>query len=154
MKVQMEPAEVAIAEMLAVMRNAANRGNHVADKQKGDQNPIQIERDGVLAEMAFGKAYNLWPDFSIMPRHGGADLTGKTGKTIDVKATRYKSGRLLIHTDKEPGAVDLYVLAIVEDSTIDLVGYIESDKAIHPDNLGDVGHGQTYVVERERLVAL
>ncbi len=154
MIVEMNPAEASIAHTLAVMRNAANRGHGVKDQQMGDQDPIEIDRDGILAEMAFGKAFNLWPDLSITPRHGGADLVGKNGKRIDVKATRYKSGRLLIHAGKEQGDVDVYVLAIVEKNTVRLVGYIDSSEALEESNLGDVGHGKTYVIEQDRLVSL
>ena len=154
MIVDMNPAEVAIAQTLAVMRNAANRGHGVKDQQMGDQDPIEIDRDGILAEMAFGKAFNLWPDLSITPRHGGADLVGKGGKRIDVKATRYKSGRLLIHAGKEQGDVDVYVLAIVEKNAVRLVGYIDSHAALIDENLGDVGHGNTYVIEQDKLVLL
>ena len=147
----MTPSESAIALTLAVMRNATARQNNVADKQMGKQDPIQIDRDGILAEMAFGKQFNLYPDLSVYPRKGGADLITHNGMKIDVKATRYKSGRLLIHIDKPVEEVDIYVLGIVDGDDVDLVGYIKSAEAIQPQNLNDLGHGSGYVIEQSNL---
>ena len=147
----MTPSESAIALTLAVMRNTTARQNNVADKQMGKQDPIQIDRDGILAEMAFGKQFNLYPDLSVYPRKGGADLITHKGMKIDVKATRYKSGRLLIHIDKPVEEVDIYVLGIVDGDDVDLVGYIKSAEAIQPQNLNDLGHGSGYVIEQSDL---
>jgi hypothetical protein len=151
MIVNMTPSESAIALTLAVMRNTTARQNNVADKQMGKQDPIQIDRDGILAEMAFGKQFNLYPDLSVYPRKGGADLITHNGMKIDVKATRYKSGRLLIHIDKPVEEVDIYVLGIVDGDDVDLVGYIKSAEAIQPQNLNDLGHGSGYVIEQSDL---
>lgn len=151
MIVNMTPSESAIALTLAVMRNTTARQNNVADKQMGKQNPIEIDRDGILAEMAFGKQFNLYPDLSVYPRKGGADLITHKGMKIDVKATRYKSGRLLIHIDKPVEEVDIYVLGIVDGDDVDLVGYIKSAEAIQPQNLNDLGHGSGYVIKQSDL---
>ena len=154
MIVNMSPPEAAIAQVLAVMRNTTARQNGVTDKQMGKQDPIEIDRDGILAEMAFGKAYNLYPDLTVYPRKGGADLISKTGKRIDVKATRYKTGRLVIHIDKPVDEVDVYVLAIVDGDDVNIVGYIESVKAIRQENVSDLGHGKGYVIEQDQLIKL
>lgn len=147
----MTPSESAIALTLAVMRNTTARVNNVADKQMGKQDPIQIDRDGILAEMAFGKQFNLYPDLSVYPRKGGADLITHQGLKIDIKATRYKSGRLLIHIDKDVQEVDIYVLGVVDGDSVDFVGYIKSKEAIQPQNLKDLGHGSGYVIEQSNL---
>lgn len=153
-RVEMNPQEEAIAHLLAVMRNATCRSNGVKDQQYGDQNPIEIDTDGLLAEMAFGKAYNCYPDFSIFPRKGGVDLTAPSGKTVDVKATRVKNGRLLIALNKNPDEVDRYVLAIVEQGCVNLVGYMESRDAINPENIGNLGHGKGYVIPQSKLTEM
>tara|TARA_R110000822_G_scaffold14535_1_gene50987 strand:+ start:5380 stop:5874 length:495 start_codon:yes stop_codon:yes gene_type:complete len=151
MLVQMTPAETVIALTLAVMRNTTARQHNVADKQMGKQDPIEIDRDGLLAEMAFGKKNNLYPDFTIGPRQGGADLITHNGLTIDVKATRYKTGRLVIHSAKQIKDADLYVLGIVSDNAVDLVGYIKAIDALKEENIGDLGHGKGYLIEQSRL---
>ncbi len=152
MLINMTPSESAIAQVLAVMRNTTARQNGVTDKQMGKQDPIEIDRDGILAEMAFGKAFNLYPDLSVYPRKGGADLIGKNGKKIDVKATRYKTGRLVIHIDKPVDEVDVYALAIVDGDNVDLVGYAKSHDAIKAENIKDLGHGKGYVIEQDALI--
>ena len=149
--IQMSPAESAIALMVAVMRNTTARQSGVGDKQMGRQDPIQIDRDGIIAEMAFGKQFNLYPDLSTYPRKGGADLITKTGLKVDVKATRYKTGRLLIHVDKPVTEVDIYVLGIVDGDTVDFIGYVRSEDAIQAQNLKDLGHGVGYVIEQDAL---
>lgn len=152
MIINMTPSESAIAQVLAVMRNTTARQNGVADKQMGKQDPIEIDRDGILAEMAFGKAFNLYPDLSVYPRKGGADLIGRTGKKIDVKATRYKTGRLVIHIDKPVDEVDIYALAIVDGDNVNLVGYIQSKDAVKKENIKNLGHGEGYVIEQDSLI--
>ena len=151
MIVSMSPPESAMALTLAVMRQTNSRASGVVNKQMSKQNPIEIERDGVLSEMAFGKRFNLYPDFSVHPRKGGADLITHQGLRVDIKATRYKSGRLLIHIDKTVEDVDIYVLAIIDGDDVDFVGYIKSADAIKQEYVKDLGHGVGYVIEQTSL---
>jgi len=151
MIVNMTPPESAMALTLAVMRQTNSRASGVVNKQMSKQNPIEIERDGVLSEMAFGKQFNLYPDFSVHPRKGGADLITHQGLRVDIKATRYRSGRLLIHIDKTVEDVDIYVLAIIDGDDVDFVGYIKSADAIKQEYVKDLGHGVGYVVEQSSL---
>ena len=151
MIVHMTPPESAMALTLAVMRQTNSRASGVVNKQMSKQNPIEIERDGVLSEMAFGKQFNLYPDFSVHPRKGGADLITHQGLRVDIKATRYKSGRLLIHIDKTVEDVDIYVLAIIDGDDVDLVGYIKSADAIKQEYVKDLGYGVGYVIEQTSL---
>ena len=146
----MTPSEASIALTLAVMRNTTARQNYVSDKQMGDQDPIEIDRDGILTEMALAKHLNVYPDLSVYPRKGGADLIHK-GMKLDVKATRYKSGRLLIHIDKSVDEVDYYALGIIDGNAVDFVGYIKSHDAVNPRNIKDLGHGKGYVIEQSQL---
>jgi len=151
MIVSMSPPESAMALTLAVMRQTNSRASGVVNKQMSKQNPIEIERDGVLSEMAFGKRFNLYPDFSVHPRKGGADLITHQGLRVDIKATRYKSGRLLIHIDKTVEDVDIYVLAIIDGDDVDFVGYIKSADAIKQEYVKDLGYGVGYVIEQTSL---
>lgn len=151
MIVNMTPPESAMALTLAVMRQTNSRASGVVNKQMSKQNPIEIERDGVLSEMAFGKQFNLYPDFSVHPRKGGADLITHQGLRVDIKATRYRSGRLLIHIDKTVEDVDIYVLAIIDGDDVDFVGYIKFADAIKKEYVKDLGHGVGYVIEQSSL---
>lgn len=152
MIVNMSPSETAIAQVLAVMRNTNARHNNVTDKQVSKQSPIEIDRDGVLSEMAFGKAFNLYPDLAVKSTRSGVDLVGKNGNRIDVKSTRYKAGRLIIHIDKPLDEVDIYALAIVDGDNVDLVGYIKATDAMKKENIKDLGYGDVYVIEQDALI--
>jgi hypothetical protein len=70
---------------------------------------------------------------------------------VDIKATRYKSGRLLIHIDKTVEDVDIYVLAIIDGDDVDFVGYIKSADAIKQEYVKDLGYGVGYVIEQTSL---
>lgn len=152
MIISMSPSETAIAQVLAVMRNTNARHNNVTDKQVSKQSPIEIDRDGVLSEMAFGKAFNLYPDLAVKSTRSGVDLVGKNGNRIDVKSTRYKAGRLIIHIDKPLDEVDIYALAIVDGDNVDLVGYIKAIDAMKKENIKDLGYGDVYVIEQDALI--
>jgi methionine-rich copper-binding protein CopC len=152
MIISMTPSETAIAQVLAVMRNTNARHNNVTDKQVSKQSPIEIDRDGVLSEMAFGKAFNLYPDLAVKSTRSGVDLVGKNGNRIDVKSTRYKAGRLIIHIDKPLDEVDIYALAIVDGDNVDLVGYIKATDAMKKENIKDLGYGDVYVIEQDALI--
>lgn len=152
MLIHMSPSETAIAQVLAVMRNTNARHNNVTDKQVSKQSPIEIDRDGVLSEMAFGKAFNLYPDLAVKSTRSGVDLVGKNGNRIDVKSTRYKAGRLIIHIDKPLDEVDIYALAIVDGDNVDLVGYIKATDAMKKENIKDLGYGDVYVIEQDALI--
>ena len=151
MIVHMSQTEAIIAQMLGMMRGMTHKSNGLVDKQMGMQDPLEIDRDGMLAEMAAAKHLNLWPDLSIRPNKSLSDLIGRKGDRIDVKSTRYKAGRLLIHRDKVVDDVDIYILAIVDVNNVDLVGYISSKDAIQEKNLADIGHGLTYVIPQTML---
>lgn len=152
--IELNPQEVLLAHSLAVARNNSCRSNGISDKQMGKQDPIQIDWDGALAELACGKILNCYPDLSISPRKGGVDLVSRTGKRIDVKATRYKDGKLAIHIDKNPEEVDIYILAVVDGNTVHIKGYINSQDAIKAENISDLGHGKSYVVPQSMLLPL
>jgi len=79
---------------------------------KGD--PHAVERIGLLAEMAFGKATGLIPDLSYKPKGDNYDF--KVGKmTLDIKASFTKSGKNLIKTNS-PMKSMVYVCSWVDES--------------------------------------
>ena len=152
MLVELTDSEYSVAVMLAIARRSAARGNGVVDMQIGKQDPYDIELDGLMAEIAFAKQFNYYPDLTVGPRNGGEDFRLRDGKTVDIKATRHKNGRLLATLKKESSPCDLYVLAIVEPPRkINLVGYIGCDKLFQDKNLIDLGHGTGYGVTQDLL---
>jgi hypothetical protein len=150
--VKLSDSELAVATMVALARRSSARGGNVHDAQVGKQDPFDIDLDGMLAEMAFAKQFNYYPEFTVGPRSGGADFVGRLGQTIDVKATRHKNGRLLATTKKNLDPCDVYVLAIVlSNREIDLVGYANKEDLFIEKNLINLGHGTGYGMSQETL---
>lgn len=151
MIVIMTETEKRIAQFIAKCRDAECRSNNVTDKQVGNQDPVQIEYDGILSEMAVAKKFNVYPDFTTQIRKGGYDLLVK-GLRADVKSTRYENVIMVIHLGKDPNACDIYISTRIDtDDNVEILGFIESKRAITPENIGDLGHGECYVIKSERL---
>jgi len=148
----MNRQEIAIANLIGNLRNCVARSLNVGDKKMGKQDPLEIDVDGMLAEMAFCKAWNIYPDYTINPRQGGVDAITKNGTKVDIKSTRNPNGRLLIHKNKKVGEVDRYVLAIIDGDKVYLVGFIDEKSALDSKYLNDLGHGEGFVIPRAALI--
>jgi hypothetical protein len=88
---------------------------------------------------------------SIYPRKGGHDCLTHKNKKINVKSTKYKTGRLLTKMDTNPKDSDYFVLMVGEFPSYEFKGYIESEELIQEKNIIDLGHGPGYGIEQERL---
>jgi hypothetical protein len=69
---------------------------------------------------------------------------------VDVKSTRYQSGRLLA-TLKDNPDVDIYVLAIVEDNRVCFPGYARKSRLCSEENKVNLGRGVGYALEQSKL---
>jgi len=125
--------------------------NNVVDQQMGKQDPWAIDMDGVIGEFCVAKAMNVCPDLTIGIRKGGTDLYSRSNKTIDVKSTRVKSGRLLATLKKDADPCDVYVLAIVDDEGCDIAGWTSKEVLFDAVNIKDLGHGKGYVMDQDQL---
>lgn len=138
-----------MASLLGGFRSLVNRGQGVKDAKIGPQDGMAADQDAIIGELAFAKLHNVWPDLSLCPRSGSADLVVK-GKRIDIKSTRRKDGRLL-STTKTNSDVDVYVLAILEDHQVSFPGWAYADDLHTPERLTDLGHGPTYALNQSDL---
>lgn len=154
MKIKLNPAEVALAKHLAERRYSGNRNAGVASQQVGPQDIKFIDLNGVGGEIAAAKALNVYPDFDISPRAKGCDLVSPLGKSVDVKTTTYRTGRLISIISKEQCDCDIYVLVIGELPDYDVVGWCTAEEFIKPENVKDIGHGPTYVLDQSALTKL
>lgn len=150
-EVHLTPSEIAVCRALGNMRTIAARAGSVNDKQMGKQAAFEIDEDGVIGEYAFCKAKNIFFDPSASPRSGSYDCV-LMGKRIDIKTTRYAQGRLAVTTKRNPD-VDIYVLALYDPAAdkVTFPGYILADYLYQPENLKDLGHGPSYVLEQSKL---
>jgi len=149
MKITLQPDEVTVCQMIGRMRSLIARSSGVKDAKMGDQDGAEADVIGMMAEYAFAKQFNVFPDLGLSPRSGSADGIIK-GKRYDIKATTYKTGRLLC-TVKDNPDVDVYILAIVSGNEIDIAGWEYKENLRKDENLIDLGHGKGYALTQDKL---
>jgi hypothetical protein len=149
-KIVLTDAEIKICEWLAKQRYNSNRSCRVKDGKIGPQPCAETDLEGICGEFAFCKAMNLYPDMSISPRKGTDDVVFK-GKTVDIKTTRYKTGKLLARKTKEEMPSDIYVLVIGQCPNYKIAGWCCSAELLCENNLIDLGYGKTYGLEQHVL---
>lgn len=137
--------------MLAQARQRFNRESGIFNRQRSPEPSSAIEVNGMGAELAYCKAFNLWPDLTVGVRSGGADALTHSGESIDVKATPNVNGRLLVTPDKINHGIDLYVLVVGFIPFYKIMGYATNKEVFKPENLLDLEHGRTYGLPQEKL---
>ncbi len=142
--------ELLVCKTLGIFRRTCASGN-VIDRQVGKQDPWEIDIDGVVGEFCVAKWLNVFPDMTVSIRKGGVDLTSPSGKTIDVKTTRYKTGKLLATTSKVNTPCDIYVLAVVDDLGCTIAGWATKEELLNDNNLVDLGHGKGFALTQDQL---
>lgn len=150
----LSPGERAVAQMVASMRYVCSRAAGVFNAKMGSQPDWKTDLEGFAAEMAFGKMYNLYPDFSAAPRKGGWDFTSRAGARIDVKVTHHDDGKLLATLKKRIDDADVYVLLIGKFPTYEAIGYATAEELLRDENIGDLGHGPGYILTQKKLKKL
>ena len=152
MRIELRPDEITVCEMIGRMRTLIARNSGVKDAKMGKHDGMSADVDGVMAEYAFAKQFNVFPDIGLSPRSGSFDGRYK-GYRYDIKSTRYKTGKLLSTLKVNPD-VDMYILAIIDGSTINLSGWAFKDELIQESNIKDLGHGRGYAMNQEDLRSL
>lgn len=141
MKVTLTDRELAMCDMIAAMRfwQGCNSNTTIIDKRKAN-------RLGFVAEYAFSKQFNLHLDILSNLDKDSFDFISKDGSTIDIKATDYPDGNLLVKNPQH----DIYVFAIVDGSTVYIIGYATKQMLLD-EGQRDFGYGPTYFVKRKDL---
>jgi hypothetical protein len=143
------PDEVAICQILGRMRSLIARSSNVKDAKIGKQDGSDADVLGVMAEYAFAKHFNVFPDLGLSPRSGSADGIYK-GWRYDIKSTTYENGRLLCTTKDNPD-VDMYILGIVKGNAVNFPGWALKSELRQECNKIDLGHGTHYGLDQDRL---
>jgi hypothetical protein len=149
MIVTLTPDELTVCQLIGRMRSLIARSANVKDAKIGLQDGADADVQGVIAEFAFAKQFNVFPDLGLSPRSGSCDGV-LNGIRYDIKATHYKNGKLLC-TKKYNPDVDIYVLAIVDNNQINFIGYAKSNELRKESNLIDLGHGEGYAMTQDKL---
>lgn len=151
MRVELTRSEQRIAEWLAQQRASTNRKRGITDARVGPQDSLQIDIDGLLGEFAFAKLFNLYPDMQlgVRPLHDVVTAIGG----IDVKTTRYRTGKLLANVKKSSIPSDWYALMWLEDQgTLHFKGAAKAENLLAESNLRMLGGRPGYFLEQEELI--
>ena len=124
----------------------ANGKNKQVDTARG----VQVEVEGVAGEIAFCRTHGLEPDYSLLLRCGEPDAVYR-GNRVDVKATRYSLGHLLVYLPKrgdknDYSKIDLFVLVRLHlyPNISDVVGFAAKAEVMRREHVRNLGHGPTY----------
>lgn len=132
-QVTLKPSEYAMAAHLAAVREYVNRDFGVNDRQMGWDDGFLIGVDGLVAELAVCKHFNVCPDLSFEPRKGGADCV-ISGKKVDVKSTKPEKDRFYIPEWKAKNDIDLYIFCHVKFRTTTILGWMRPENIFRDDN--------------------
>lgn len=150
MQITLDSYERKIVTEIAMDRqkNNIDRGSRSFKMGGGDDLLINIEGTG--GEFAFCKIQNIYPDMTIdhpIP----FDCYIKGHGYIDVKTTKKRFGMLLVGTWKSRSIPDYYALMVGEFPTYEFKGFFPGEEVFKPENLVNLGHGETYGIEQDRL---
>ena len=155
MKITITERELKFLKVLATGRH------FLKDQVKPDRPSVarwgntQAQADllGVLGEYAVAKALKLPFDTTInLEGDGGSTDLMLDNYDIQVKSTKYKTGRLVFNNRKEIGA-DIFILCYVDEqvSEVSILGYIRKQSIEECLVEMDLGHGKRLVVEQKHL---
>ena len=151
MQKTLNEAEKKLAIFLAKSRYQNARRRAKPDMKKGGQTNWETDLEGVGAEIAVCSLLNIYPDLETdlaeLPTY---DCVTKTGLTIDVKATKYRNGRLIAALWKK-NVCDAYVLVIGEFPNYTIVGFLEGKELLDQMRVDDLGHGPVFVADQDEL---
>ena len=147
--IKLNEAEQRLCKFLAKQRFANARNKKIKNSKIGKQSDEFTDLNGIGGEMSFCKKFNCYPDLEIAAwssHEDNGDVIYK-GKKIDVKTTKYSTGRLLVVTWKKE-TVDYYALIVGEFPDYEFKSHKET---INKNNIKDLGYGETYAVEQNNL---
>jgi hypothetical protein len=139
-----------LASVWGGFRTFVSRSGNVKDAKVGPQSGADADIDGILGELAFCQAFNVWPDLGLHSRSGSYDCLVK-GKRIDIKTTRRADGRLLCRLKDNPD-VDIYVLALLTDNAVTFAGWAYKHELCRPENIRNLGgYNDGYALDQSQL---
>jgi hypothetical protein len=149
MNVSLNFGEQVVCKTLAKQRYELARKNNRPDQQIGKQSSEQTDLDGIGGEMAASKVLNVYPSLILEP-DSGWDIQFN-GYKIDVKTTRYKTGRLLAKLNARDEQVDVYLLVTGVFPDYSIRGWVMKEELLDKKNIIDLGHGKGYGLTQDKL---
>lgn len=153
-RIILNATEQRLAQYVGRCRAQVNRAGGVRDQQCSHRmTGEEVDVEGAGAEIALAKLLNVYPDLSLEPRKGGADLLWGVLR-VDAKTTRYPQGQLLATMYKTRGGVDVYALLVGPFPTYELKGFCSEAQLFDVERITDLGRGPTRAVPQADLVTL
>jgi len=154
MKIILNECEQKIAKHLAVSRNKNARSKGKPNTKMGNQSDADTDLEGIAGELVVCKALNLYPDTEIdlvdLPKF---DLLTAKGNTVDVKTTKYLSGKMLATLKKNIADCNIYVLVVGTFPAYRIAGWCWAEELLKEENIIDLGHGKGYALTQDKLRA-
>ena len=135
----------------AEMRHNVARSSNVYNGKIGPQSNEETDLLGLGGELAVAKWLNVYPDLTIYARQGGVDLISHTGKKIDVKTTKYSTGKLLAKINTAYPDIDIFVLVTGEFPVFTVRGWATKEELLRPDTIANLGHGNAHCLAQDKL---
>ena len=153
MRVTLNEAEQRLAKFLGRARRSANRSAGTTDRKVSPADGELVDLEGIAGELAFCKACNVWPDMTLDQRPTFDCTVG--GFSVDVKATQYANGRLLVTMDKIEYPPQYYALVTgVFPGPYTVRGVVAASAVFKPERIVDLGYGPAYAVPQDQLTLL
>lgn len=148
----LDEVEQTVVKIIALGRQAVARGIGITDAKIGPQSAEATDLEGFAAEYVFCKLMNCYPDFQLGERRDYDALVGDV--PVDVKATIYPNGRLLVRASKASHPAEWYALVTgTFPGPYRLRGLAPRSMVMRDVQLQDLGHGPTYVVAQSALLS-
>jgi len=152
-------AERKLAYFVAKHRNGNNRHFNVVNLKVSVESSASVDLEGMCGEIAFCKLFNVYPDLDTdrPPPHPLYDCVLSDGSRIDVKTTKYETGKLLVDARKnssKTAGVDFYALMIGSfPGPYSFRGFIAKEDMIKPGRIGLLCGNKSYIAEQHELFA-
>lgn len=154
--------DLGVCKMLAGVRTAANRRNETHRPfSTGYASHIAQEEEGIIAEYAFCKHYNIFFNGQFGGKDGGYDCIWRINDRdirVDIKSISNRGHNLMAHGHTDKSDVDWYVLVYVaEDRSCEIMGwarkgeFILDEHSIGPDDPRNHGDGPCYFMKQGLL---
>ena len=146
--------EQALCKFIAKRRYETARKAGVTNSKVGEQSNKDTDLEGVAAELAFAKFYKAYPSgvFDIGARSSkkGEDTSGDisiNNLTIDVKATKYETGKLIAAQWKDHSHIDYYALVVGTFPKYDIRGLMLTEELVCSERLDCLPRGTNKVYQ-------
>ena len=164
--VSLTKAEVGLAEYIGNSRQSANRSRNIRSLKVSDKmSDLDIDILGAKAELAFFKACNLYP-YNLFDTDKSMSKKNKTdigdividGKVIDIKTTKYVTGKLITKSKNDADVIDIFCLITQDDENMFIIrGFMPSFELVTDERLGHLGrhiNRPCYIAEQKDLCSL